>query len=182
MQYNKRILNVLNGAPHASVLEEISGFKDEVVVNVATSPEDAGILCSPENLQSLLSTNIDQLHLDTVDLTSYCKLMQQQTCHLLTKIADLRKNLCNSYCSDLSSEFSDSFSFLQNVCLMLECLALNKNYAMLKPLLLKLRQTQEQLSECSLYLEDTSGCLDILCYELEPCMIQILKNVKKAIP
>lgn len=182
MQYNKRILKIFPGEHPDSILVKLSGFKDEVIVNVATSPEDAGLLCSPENLQSLLSTTMNQLHLDTVDLTIYCNLMQQQTSRLLTNIAALRKNLCTSYCSDLSSEFSDFFALLQNVCLMLECLALNKNYAMLKALLLKLRQTQEQLSECSLYLEDTSRCLDILCYELEPCMIQILKNVKKAIP
>jgi hypothetical protein len=179
MQYNKRILKISSGTTRSSLLEKIAGFKDEIVVNLATSPEDAGILFSPENLQSLLANNINELHIDTVNQTDYCSLMKQQVSQLLTSTADLRQKLRNCYCCDLSNEFSVFLSFLQNVCMMLECLTINKSYSSLQPQLLKLQQAEEQLSECCFFLEDVSLCLDILRYEVDVSLMHLLGSLQR---
>ena len=179
MQYNKRILKVLTGESPDSILEKLSGFKEEIAVNLATAPDDAGILFSPENLRTLLKNKLSQLYIDTVNQTDYCHVMQQEIAHLLEGSAELRKSLRTFYCCDLVTEVSEFLSHLQNVCIMLECLTINKSCSGLQPQLLTLRQSQEQLSECCFFLEDSALALDTLQYEINSSLMHLLSKFPK---
>lgn len=176
MNYNRFALTISHNSTLETVKQQILDQIRRIVVNISLTPEDKGMLFTPENLQTILDLDVTQLYLETLENNDYFSLMQQQSLHLLSQAEKLKKLLVNYYITNLTSEFSEFLSLIQNNAMMLECLVLSTDNAKIANQIVLLKQLQGQLSIACFYLEDNVLCMDKLCYEIVPMIKQLLKE------
>ncbi len=161
------------------VMQKIMELKNVVVVNIANSPEGGDVLFTLDNLRTLLAAGTRKLYMEAMAEKQYGALMGQQIAQLLVAIEQLEDQLRAQYITDLFAATSDLLFQLQNLVVLLTCLALQKKHTQLSESLEALGRFQEQLGNTVFFLEDNVRCLDDLQYEIVPCLQKIKRQLKK---
>lgn len=160
------------------VMHQFLKLKGKVIINISSTPNERAVLFTADNLQALLLTGLRKLYVEIMEEKQYRSLMLQQLTNLLASAEKIESHLYNEYVTDLFVPITDFLSRLQNITVMLTCLALQKDYNHLSKNLDELHQFQEELGNCALFLEDNVCCLDDLHYKIMPCLKQIINQMK----
>jgi len=164
VEFSRHTIPVKNQKEAPQVLQTISGLKNLVVVNVASSIEPNPVLFSEENLRALLA-----------DAPEYKKLMRDKIDQVARALLSLRAALRTSYVADMAGQVRDFVRQLDQTLLMLKCYALQNAQSGVAENVQKLQVLIGQLAASSFMHGDNVRCMDDLQYEILPALKALLR-------
>ena len=175
MEFSRHTIPVKNQKEAPQVLQTISGLKNLVVVNVASSIEPNPVLFSEENLRALLADAPESLFVEALPLGEYKKLMRDKIDQVARALLSLRAALRTSYVADMAGQVRDFVRQLDQTLLMLKCYALQNAQSGVAENVQKLQVLIGQLAASSFMHGDNVRCMDDLQYEILPALKALLR-------